>query len=326
MIKPIKTFIIILTLLQGIICLDLRAQNQHLFSELKFKTPGSSEVHVYYILTKSGAVYIGELLGVRHNKLSILTEDTGRLELQVDQIQQIDAKGEGQAPEYSLAPKPGTGAEPSTTASDESGESYTWFQQMPGSGRYFFSPTAYNMKRGTVELRGSHLLTNNGPLLFSGSYGVSNDFSVSGGLASFGSAENERQLLYYFMPKYSFDVTQGWRMGTQLIFVTEGTASIGLFSLSSSFGNVHRNFGIGLSYGIANGEVTKLPFFNLAGTYRVSRRVSLVMDNYFVTGDVALNDRYTLGVRLNFMEHAIDIGLSTTNDSSFPYLNYTLRL
>lgn len=198
--------------------------------------------------------------------------------------------------------------------------------------RYFYSPTGIPIKKGKGYYQNIMLTSN------FANYGVTKNFSVGGGfefLTLFSGVGG----LYSFNTKFGFKITDDLHGGV-------GTLSLGILGEEMvtlgygvlTFGNSDNNLTIGSGAVIRKpgpGESNQVIPINISGIRRISDRVSLVSENYFIqsTGDYGGEKLFSEtiyigihGVRLMARRSAFDIGLivvpAITQDFSIPGIPY----
>lgn len=287
------------------------AQNDEIFKNLKFKTQNSEETYEYLVQTLSGSQIKGELIGIKYGKLEVLSKDLGTVQVDLKDIKQIDPinGSEGPSLEYQR------NQQANSSTSDD--------KHIVGSNHYFISPSSFGPRKGEGQFQVTYLF------FLSGSYGITDNISISGGISILPGIGLDEQL-FYIIPKVSFPITPKIKVGAQLTYFTIFDENLGLLSLTSTFGEEDKNLTVGLSYGLINGELVHLPLLNIAGVIRVSKRLALITDNYIGTGDISDVGGlvYSLGIRILSGQSAFDLGLWSVGDENsivIPYLNYTLR-
>lgn len=146
------------------------------------------------------------------------------------------------------------------------------------ASRYFFAPSAYNLKKG--ELYGA----TNYFLAYDFQYGITDNFSL-------GMGSTIAAIPFYITPKLSFKVGEKSRVsvGDMIILGTWGTQfTMNLAYGVYTYGNSNSNVSLGLAYLTASGDDldTKLsqPVINLSAMARLSPFMYIVSENYFSMG------------------------------------------
>jgi len=153
-------------------------------------------------------------------------------------------------------------------------EEGTTFEVSNHNTRYFFAPSAYNLKEGELYYNTVYFL------LHDVQYGLSDYFSAGIGTSVAG-------IPLYLTPKISFPVgdKSAFAIGDMLIFGTYGTRALGnLLYGSFSTGGDNGNASLGLGYLATNEsditEKTSSVVFNLSGIARASDHIFLMTENY----------------------------------------------
>ncbi len=141
--------------------------------------------------------------------------------------------------------------------------------------RYFFAPSAYNLKEGELYYNTIYFL------LHDIQYGLSDNFSIGIGTSVAG-------IPIYLTPKVSIPVgdKSAFAIGDLLIFGTYGTNAMGnLVYGNFSTGGDQGNTTIGIGYLAMNESditaKTSSVVFNLNGMARASSNIYLLTENYF---------------------------------------------
>lgn len=148
------------------------------------------------------------------------------------------------------------------------------FQISDHNTRYFFAPSAYNLKKGELYYNTVYFL------LHDIQYGLSDHFSIGMGTSVIG-------IPIYLTPKVSIPVGEksSFALGDMLIFGTYGTNALGnLVYGSFTTGGIQGNTSLGLGYLSTNESditaKTSSVVFNLSGMARASSHIYLLTENY----------------------------------------------
>lgn len=188
--------------------------------------------------------------------------------------------------------------------------------------RYFFSPSAFNLKRGEGYYQNIYV-----DLSFI-NYGVTDWLSLGGGVELIGSlmsiSHGDWFPLYALTPKVGFQVGKNWHVGGGFMGgIYEGGLSeserwasklrgIGLAYGNATYGNPDYNVTFGVGFPIST-EVEEFipPVLMLNGTCRISQKVSLISENLIITRDQLAMGFTTLlgyGIRLTGETMSLDVG------------------
>jgi len=146
----------------------------------------------------------------------------------------------------------------------------------PNATRYFFAPSAIPLDKGSGYYHNAYLLSN------SANVGITKNFSFGGGVII--------PLLFYTTPKVGFKVKKNLYVGAGVIAATtiipdaliSGGIPFGLVTV----GNLENNITLGAGYGFIWNEgdyqSTDKPIVTLNGMIRISNRIQLVSENWFI--------------------------------------------
>jgi hypothetical protein len=149
----------------------------------------------------------------------------------------------------------------------------------PHDTRLFFGPTGRTLDRGEGYFSDFELL------FLNASWGVTDRFMLGGGLSVFPSTDFSNNV-FYLTPKValvrgeSFNLSAGALLG----FAGHANGSAGLLFLTGSNGSRDNAVTYGVGWAYFNEKVNGDATLMLGGTLRVSRRVSLMTEDYFFTG------------------------------------------
>lgn len=148
------------------------------------------------------------------------------------------------------------------------------FQVSNHNTRYFFAPSAYNLREGELYYNTVYFL------LHDIQYGLSDNFSIGIGTSVIG-------IPIYLTPKVSFPIGEksAFALGDMFIMGTYGTDALGnLLYGNFSTGGVQGNTSLGLGYLLTNESditaKTSSIVFNLSGMVRASNFIYLLTENY----------------------------------------------
>jgi hypothetical protein len=202
------------------------------------------------------------------------------------------------------------------------------YYEHPLSTRYFFTPTAIPMRKG------EGYYSNQGILLNSYHYGLTDNVSIGGGF----------EILTTFFAltptpfghvKVSFSASDNFHYGGGVLFggifgqlfdeYEYYTAPYGLITV----GNKDKNLSFGGGAGFVSSET--LGIFSLAGMIRVSPKLGLVSNNYLAFDNFGSEFIALQGVRIMGRSVTVDLGLAFTQSSVnfgfvLPYVGFSLGI
>ncbi len=180
-----------------------------------------------------------------------------------------------------------------------------YWHENPQATRYFFAPNAIGLGKGRGYYQNTWILFNNV------NYGVSDNFSVGGGIVPlflFGVSASP----VWILPKVTVPISDDmFHLGAGAMIgglIGSTTEPLGLIYGVGTLGNRDNNLTIGLGYGYAGGEISQTPLINLSGMIRTGRRMYLLSENYFVTAD-GFSGIVSFGARWTTENFAVDFGL-----------------
>lgn len=197
----------------------------------------------------------------------------------------------------------------------------------PHYTRYFFAPSALTLKKGEGYYQNTYLVLN------TVNYGFTDHFSVGVSLeltSTFGSIGDSWAPIYLITPKYGFGITKNLNaaFGALIGGANANTKGIQLGYGLLTYGNTENNITIGASAGWADGEVMKYPPMTINAMKRISRRASLVTENWIIP---ELGSLYSYGVRFFGSKIAVDLGFVNNADImqmlliGIPYVDFTVK-
>lgn len=193
------------------------------------------------------------------------------------------------------------------------------------STHYLINPSGYALEKGQSYYE------NIGVFFNSYSVGITNNFTISGGLELISPLFLQRVPSLYISPKLSFNI--GERAGafsvgsTVLAAFGDGEVfSVGVVQAALTVGSRNNNFtvgtGIGYTFDDDFGDGV-LPFY-LSGMWRLSNKVSFVTDNFIFTYDNfdGVFGLLSAAVRIHFAKNgsAFNAGLWRPTEDTGPVL------
>jgi len=204
------------------------------------------------IETVNGTSYFGEIQGLTEGILTIRSTLMGSFEIHANTISKI-----------------------SSAEAYVNRRGSTWFAN-PNATRYFFAPSAIPLKKQEGYFQNAYLLAN------SVNVGITNNITIGGGVVI--------PLLFYVTPKVSFKAAKNFHLGAGLLFTQSFISDFGLsagigYGLAT-YGSYEHNFTIGAGYGYARFDkeyrTTPMPIITINGMTRISKKLSLVSENWLI--------------------------------------------
>jgi hypothetical protein len=196
--------------------------------------------------------YFGRIISINEKTLTLNNSSLNNFEIELNQIDKIT---------------------PADAYVNRKGKA--WFTN-PNATRYFFAPSAIPLNKREGYFQNIYLLAN------SVNVGITNNITIGGGVVI--------PLLFYVTPKISYKVAKNFYAGAGVLYTQ---SFIKDFDLSASIGyglitigNTEHNFTIGSGYGMARFDKkykeTPMPIFTLNGMTRISKKISLVTENWLI--------------------------------------------
>jgi hypothetical protein len=197
----------------------------------------------------------------------------------------------------------------------------------PHYSRYFFAPSAFNLKKGERYYQNTYLVLN------SLNWGLTDHFSLGVSLeltSTFGVMNGNWSPIYLITPKYGFGLAKNLNAAFGALIVGTGAQTEGVqlgYGLLT-YGNTENNITLGASLGWINGETMKSPPMTLSAMKRIGRKASFITENWIVP---KLGSLYSYGVRFFGSKIAVDLGFVNNSDImdimliGIPYVDFTVK-
>ena len=242
----------------------------------------------YRVETVQGTSFTGTLVSMSLTSLEFDAQELGRITLERGQIRRAELQG--------------------PVAVGVSGAKPGYFDIGNGS-RLFFAPTGRGLRRGENTLQTVNLF------LLGVNFGITDNFSLGGYVSVVPGTSPVNQFLL-LTPKVNFPIREKLNVGAGLLYVRvpdfdnngnsrNSGAGIGYGALT--FGGADSNFTVGLGYGFKSGNNGSAPVMLLGGQTRVSRRISLVSENYIIAdSEAGMAGLY--GIKVNWRRTSLGLG------------------
>lgn len=263
------------------------------------------QISLIKIKGDAGLTYVGTIIERNDKEIILLTEGKTKVHIPIETIQDIRSI-------------------PSSHFHD--GE--YWFPN-PNETRYLYAPSAFNLKKGEGYYQNTYLFIN------SFNYGFTDNFSFGVGfefLSTFGSFGGDFNPIFFLTPKYSMQVSENLRVGIGVLYgnVSDLVGGFGVGYGLATYGNPEHNATLGLGFGFFDGDFSKDPVITISGMTRISRRVSLVTENWFFPADV-YRGILTYGIRFFGESMSVDLALINNTDIAtafpigIPYIDFVVK-
>lgn len=207
-----------------------------------------------------------------------------------------------------------------------------WFPN-PNATRYLFGTSAFTLKPGEGYYQNTYLLLN------SFNVGITNNISIGGGFEFISTfASGFHNPIFFLTPKVGFKVTDKFRAGGGVYYLSaprlfnSGRSGSGILYGITTYGTPNSNVSLGAGWGfITKGEFSERPALTLSGMHRLSRKVALVSENWFIPD----SDRYytiaSYGIRFFGEKLSVDLAFFNNSDIvkslfiGIPYLDFVVK-
>jgi len=193
-----------------------------------------------------------------------------------------------------------------------------WFPD-PNRTRLFFAPTGRMLAKGEGYFSDTYLL------LITVAGGVTSNFTMGGGMSLFPSS-NPQNNIFYLTPKIGLVDRPNFALATGALVGFAGfegiesrDRSFGILYGTSTFGSADHHLDVGVGWGYAGGTVSGDPAIMVGGATRVSRRVSLLTENYFVPS-VSSDALISYGFRFFGEKLSVDLAFGNAVGSNTTFL------
>lgn len=286
-----------LLLLATIVCSPTLAQTDSTTTQ----TPAPQR---WMVETKDGSVYQGVFLKQDELGIHLRTDSAGDIIIPIDKVK-------------------------STRVLDERNykNGQYWYEN-PNSSRYLFGPSAFSLRKGEAYYQNTYLVLN------SFNYGLTDNFTIGGGFELISTFSGEPT--FFITPKYTFKLADKWRAGAGALYLTSTLADDGFSGLGVgygivTYGNTDNNATLGLGYGYVDGDFASRPIVTLSGMTRLTQKLGLVSENWFVPSEDISGGIYSYGLR--FMGERITVDLAFLNNKDImesivigvPYVDFVVK-
>ncbi len=186
----------------------------------------------------------------------------------------------------------------------------------PNATRLFFGPTARMLKQG------EGYIANHWLFFMDGHGGVTDRFTLGGGMSLLPSDNFLKDNAYFLSPKIG--ITQGERLSTAVgVWLggapfnddVDGDFTFGIAYGVATWGGPEGAFTLGGGYGFAEGKLARNPMVMAGGTRRLSKRLSFVTENW-IFPNVEDHPLISLGLRTVGENVSWDFGAVTVLGTS----------
>jgi len=267
------------------------------------KVPDSE--HLQVITTHDKSTMIGRIVEIKEQEILFKT-DFGEITIPIQKIKSIE-----------LVP----------TSAIKEGK--YWFPN-PNATRLFVGNSARMLKKGDGYFADSYLFF---PSI---AYGITDNFTIGGGMSLIPGLGIDKQF-FYFTPRVGLKASQhlNFAAGALIIKIPDfndddddGTPLVGLLNVVGTYGSTNSSITFGLGYGFVDDDIADKPFILIGGEHRISRRLSLVTENYLLPG--VDDPLISYGIRFFGEKISVDLAfLNTLSDEiifpGIPYVDFVFN-
>jgi len=265
------------------------------------KVPDSQ--HIQVITTQDKSTMIGRIVEVKEQEILFKT-DFGEITIPIQKIKSIE-----------LVPLSAIK------------EGKYWFPN-PNVTRLFVGSTARMLKKGDGYFADSYLFF---PSI---AYGITDNLTIGGGMSLLPGVDIDKQF-FYFMPRVGLKAAQNLNFAAGALIIkipdfddNDESPLVGLLNLHGTYGSSNSSFTFGFGYGFVDDEIADKPFVQIGGEQRISRRLSLVTENYLLPGV----DDPLISYGIRFFGEKISVDLAFLNVLSdeiifpgIPYVDFVIN-
>ncbi len=208
---------------------------------------------VYAVNLNEGSIVLGRITFFKLQEIILKSEIFGEISIDtkdIVQIKKIDSKH----------------------------EEISFLGQNPHYSRYFYAPSAIPLDKGEGYFQNIYLI------FLSGNYAVSNHSTIGAGFSIMPGVAITEQI-FFVNAKVAYPVSDKFYLGAGGLYFGMGAVggSIGIAYGVGTYGGYNHNLTLGVGYGYTDDKLMETPVFTLCGMTRISKRISLMTENWFIT-------------------------------------------
>lgn len=301
-----STSLVTILLLLFCFCDDVKAQQP--FEKFPFDTTAS-----YRLKIKDGSEFIAKFVSRDSTGITVKTAALPKMSIPYASIESAEA-----------------------IAANSYRNGEYWFPN-PNATRYFFGPSAINLKAGEGYYQNTYLFLN------SFNVGLSDNVSIGGGLevlTTFGVSGNGPQPIFFLTPKVGFPVAKKVHVGGGLLYASipdfdddnPQRTGLGIMYGIGTYGTDDHNVSGGAGWGFIDGELSEKPIITISAATRMTRRSAFVTENWIVPEEAA--GYYTVvsyGIRFFGEKISVDLAFINSRDIvqaipiGVPYVDFVVK-
>jgi hypothetical protein len=192
------------------------------------------------------------------------------------------------------------------------------------ASRYFFSPSAINMKKGDGYYQNTWFS------FHSFNYAVSDYVTLGGGFEMFSLLLGHP--IITLTPKVSIPINKNWHVGAGILYLNVLGSNVNSNGITTVYGNItygNNQSNISINAGTSLDYPGK-PILTINGFHQISPKFGIMTENWLTPTNESYYNIYTLGGRIIGRKNCFDFGLITNPDIAkfilgIPFLSYTLK-
>jgi hypothetical protein len=266
------------------------------------KTDTTDKKLTVVVDTKDGSRFVGKFIERRADSVVLQTETMGLIYLAESQIKSIDELGKVR----------------------EGSTNSLWFRN-PYATQGVFFPTGIGLKKGEGNYQNLMVGLN------SVHYGITDNFSIGGGLEIISLVSTGNPLVVYLEPKLSYSFSNNLHVSGGVYLFASGSnfsSNSAIFTLpfaNLTYGNRDNNVTLGTYFSTQGNQSG--PLVLIGGHVRAARRFSFVGEVYLADGGalITLGGRFmTETFNLNFGIFSPGIIDASVGTFAIPYIGFTI--
>ncbi|OFX85395.1 MAG: hypothetical protein A2W99_08110 [Bacteroidetes bacterium GWF2_33_16] len=210
-------------------------------------------INQYSVFFNDGSILIGSIKSFTNENVKLISENTGLISILTKNIIIINKKD-------SLKTKKST------------------LIENPHYSRYFYAPSAIPIEKGEGYFQDIYLL------FLSANYSVTNHAVIGAGFSIIPGMDIGQQA-FFVNAKVAYRITNKFYLGGGGLYFGFGEmgGNIGIGYTVGTYGTQNHNATLGIGYGFSGDKLMETPVFTLCGMTRLSKRISLMSENWFGT-------------------------------------------
>jgi hypothetical protein len=207
----------------------------------------------YSIQLFNGSLFNGKISSFSNNKIEFYSSSVGSIGIATKDVIRVNKYDSVKAKSFVLG-------------------------ENPHSSRYFYAPSAIPLDKGEGYFQDIYLL------FISGNYAISDHTTLGAGFSIIPGIDVGEQA-FFVNAKVAYQITEKFYLGGGGLYFGIGDlgGSIGIGYAVGTYGSKDHNVTFGAGYGYSGNALMETPVFTLCGMTRISKRISLMTENWLGT-------------------------------------------